>query len=174
VERYVRAHFAVGTVDEPAEYFEGTLEMRWGRVESGWGGVSDAGAVWFGGKTADTALGLAGSLAHVIGPVGQSAVEEDLYSDYPDLLHAVSHAADPIRLPEALVSDDDANTVALQAATATHSQRGAPENLSFLARTVGAFTVGPEMVGLAHARGWGTHYLFGIPLYVARDGTSEG
>jgi hypothetical protein len=57
-------------VDEPDEYIEDELPMRWGAY--GWS--SDPPLVYFGGTTDKTVLGLGGSAKHVIGNTGESHV----------------------------------------------------------------------------------------------------
>ena len=66
VRDYVRHDLAVGTVDEPEEYFEGSLDMRWGEY------LHQVGMVYFGGYTDRTVLGLGGSMAYVVGAPGDS------------------------------------------------------------------------------------------------------
>src|SRR5215210_3594140 len=61
VVNYIENNMEVGTVDEPNAYFTGLLPMRWGEYRV------DSGLVYFGGKTAQTVLGLGGSMTHVIG-----------------------------------------------------------------------------------------------------------
>ena len=91
VAGYIDKHLKVGTVDEPEAYFRGNLPMRWGPL-GGYFGVKNPNlddplcwygsdvcfewdpavqsAVYFGGFTAETVLGLGGSLHHVIGHYG--------------------------------------------------------------------------------------------------------
>jgi len=65
VTEYVEKHEKVGTIDSPSFFFRGVLPMRWGKL-------FDTDAVYFGGITKKTVLGLSGSGKHVIGEVGTS------------------------------------------------------------------------------------------------------
>ncbi len=60
VEKHLHEHSEVGTIEEPRSYFHGVLDMRWGEYP-------DTGIVYFTGLTGGTAVGLGGSLKHVIG-----------------------------------------------------------------------------------------------------------
>lgn len=56
----------VGMVDKPNGYIEDTLPMRWGSYAS----TGEDTVIYFGGETPTTAIGLVGSINHVIGNVG--------------------------------------------------------------------------------------------------------
>ena len=63
----------IGTIDEPKEYFAGTMPMRWGpcafpHVSQ----LTPSPLVYFGGTTETTVVGLGGSAKHVIGEVGSA------------------------------------------------------------------------------------------------------
>ena len=75
----LRSHQMIGTVDEPKEYVEGILDMRWGQ----YGHVREVadGLVYFGGESERSIVGLGGSAKHVIGATGES--------------HPFSHSATP-------------------------------------------------------------------------------
>ena len=60
-ERYIRSDLKVGTIDEPKEYFEGALPMRWGLLQ-GAGSIA-----YFTAQTDETIVGLGGSATHLIG-----------------------------------------------------------------------------------------------------------
>lgn len=64
VTKDIRKNHSIGTIDEPNEYFEGTLDMRRGNY-------METGMVFFAGKTNSTWLGLAGSAYHVYGRGGE-------------------------------------------------------------------------------------------------------
>ncbi len=81
VVAYIRDNENVGTVDEPGEFLEGTMLMRWG----GWSFSSEL--VYFGGSTQTTEVGLAGSAIHIVG--GNTPRKEVTYlSTLPFLLRA--------------------------------------------------------------------------------------
>jgi hypothetical protein len=72
VVEWITARYGnVGTIDEPSEYVLGRLEVRWGPFLDQ-DELGDSKAVWFGGETERTVVGLAGSAHHVIGNIGQS------------------------------------------------------------------------------------------------------
>jgi hypothetical protein len=62
---YLDKQGAVGTVDEPKQYFRGTLDLCWGNFGGHW---STGDLVYFSGTTSETVLGLGGSAAHVVRP----------------------------------------------------------------------------------------------------------
>lgn len=73
VVSYIREFGNVGTVDDPDEYIDDTMPMRWGPMAGGPYGVSeDASMVYFAGATGKTVVGIGGSVHHVIGSVGTS------------------------------------------------------------------------------------------------------
>ncbi len=74
----------VGSADEPGEYVEDTLLMRWGPY--GWwrGGSLDSPLVYFGGETEATIVGLGGSSKHLLGVSGQSSAHS--HSATPSLM----------------------------------------------------------------------------------------
>jgi hypothetical protein len=65
VNEYIDKHIDLGTVDYPGEYVMGSLGMRWGPIE-GYSGEAVP-LVYFGGVTAETVIGLAGSKKHLLG-----------------------------------------------------------------------------------------------------------
>ncbi len=58
VVSFIREYGSVGTVDEPMEYVEGTLPMRFAPAQGG---------LYLSGRTDTTIVGLGGSLTHLIG-----------------------------------------------------------------------------------------------------------
>jgi hypothetical protein len=74
----------VGSTDEPSEYVEDTLPMRWGPY--GWwrGGSLDSPLVYFGGETENTIVGLGGSSKHLLGSTGPSSAHS--HSATPSLM----------------------------------------------------------------------------------------
>jgi len=67
---FIREYGNVGTVDEPDEYIEGAMPVRWGPVVND---MMDSTVVYFGGQTDKTYLGLGGSMHYVIGSSGASS-----------------------------------------------------------------------------------------------------
>ena len=67
---FIRAYENIGTLDEPGEYVEGFLQMRWGPFRAG---VEETSVIYFGGETERTFVGLGGSIRNVIGNSGASS-----------------------------------------------------------------------------------------------------
>src|SRR5713226_682358 len=70
VVTFIRDYGNLGTVDEPDEYLEDSLFVRWGPFGPRTGEPSPL--VYFGGQTSKTIVGLGGSARHVLGNTGQS------------------------------------------------------------------------------------------------------
>jgi len=152
----VRVGARVGTVDEPADYFAGTMPMCWGPYAEY---ATSLGLVYFGGTTERTTLGLGGSMKHVVGEVGWvdthshsvthvllGVLQKELRRELPAAgAERPRHRADP--------------TQALMAVSvATHNLNGPEQRLEFLAKRL-----------LSGADPYGEHgqTLLGTPLYVA-------
>jgi hypothetical protein len=138
VARYLRDLGDLGSVDAPAQFFQGEMEMKWGPYES-------SGLVYFGGETTNTVLGLGGSGTHLIG--ADERQPTSAFSLTPYLLNALSE-----KLDESAVSPREEET-ALQAVTmANHYLEGPAQRVEFVAKRL---------------LGDGGHVLLGSPLYVA-------
>lgn len=95
VVTFIREYGNLGTVDEPDDYVEDSLEMRWGPY--GMGDEKEPPLIYFGGVTDRTIIGLGGSIKHVIGNSG--------------VTHTHSHSATPMllaRLERELKLDEQA------------------------------------------------------------------
>ncbi len=165
--RYLEEQGAVGTLEEPKDYFRGTLPMNWGPYNEEYGKPSPL--VYFGGTTTETVVGLGGSAKHVIGSTGSS--------------HAHSHSATPVMIAclyegigmPLLQSDqkqlaamqkhfgkDDRRNVAMAVDLATSQMRGAPQNVEFVARKLAYFKKGEHQAWQKDM-----NIVLGTPLYVA-------
>lgn len=135
VERYVRKHVELGSVDEPRAYFAGSLRMRWGPLY-------DGRIVYFGGVTDRTVLGLAGSRRHVVTSMGDSQVYEGGGSGAPDLI-ALLRSADPniIGPSESAHPPTTGDQLGEWEAKAIHSasvgMHGSVQELEFIAKRLG-------------------------------------
>jgi hypothetical protein len=99
VTEYILKHQEVGTVDAPAFFFECILPIHWGKL-------FDTEAVYFGGITDHTILGLIGSGKHIIGEAG--TVDTGLIgSSAPFLMGLTLMVADASSLTK--LKNDDAN-----------------------------------------------------------------
>jgi hypothetical protein len=86
VTDYLEKHADIGSVDNPASYFKGTLDINWGNV----GGESASEhVVFFASRTEKTILGLGGSPWHVLGHVRPTS-PSDINSSGEYLLYALS------------------------------------------------------------------------------------
>lgn len=78
VTKYLRKHGLVGSIDEPEDYLEGTLEMKWNRSD-----LVAPSVVLFVGSTERTAFMLGGQLKHALGgtvpdrPDAEGALSEE-------------------------------------------------------------------------------------------------
>jgi hypothetical protein len=148
VVNYIENNMEVGTVDEPKAYFTGLLPMRWGEY-----GV-DTGLAYFGGKTAQTVLGLGGSMAHVI---GNRKGESDT--------HGGSIGADigavlgkDLNLPNSFDYSqyDRIDDILYTTHFATKRMKGPIQTLEFLAKRLAEGIYSDK-----------SHVVLGTPLYVA-------
>jgi hypothetical protein len=155
VEAYLHQHGSVGSVDDPAAYFGGTLPLRWGTIADN--------VVYFTGDGKRTVLGLTGSLRHVIGHDAPQIVEWGIGS-FPSSLESYARDLD--------VEDEEAVTPdALRATVETAAANFlAPEqDVHFLARRLMYSTASdwtrtrqrfPNHAGHLYT-------LLGTPIYVA-------
>jgi hypothetical protein len=67
VTNYIKNNFSIGSIDNPNEYFQGTLPMRWMEPVKG-------NLVLFVGKTNETSLALTGSSYHMLGSLRESSM----------------------------------------------------------------------------------------------------
>ena len=78
---FIREYGNVGSVDDPNEYVQDELSMRWGPYDA-----IDSPLVYFAGETEKTVVGLAGSKKHLIGnSMGESFICS--YSYAPNILY---------------------------------------------------------------------------------------
>lgn len=159
---YIKKHEKVGTVDQPANYFEGRMALRWGPLYSRF-----SGAVYFGGVTRYTILGLAGSSRHIIGEIGSSTASPQSMSLPSPLLHLLASDKRPELSPN--VSRPSTNVENQQAlfdvAYATKTMQGLTQELEFLAKRLLDSECPAEirgMFGFSEKR-----VLLGTPIYVA-------
>jgi hypothetical protein len=165
--RYLEDQDAVGTLEEPKDYFRGTLAMNWGPYDEKFDKPSPL--VYFGGTTPETIVGLGGSSKHVIGSTGPS--------------HAHSHSATPVmvaRLYEGIgmplvqadqerlaamqkhFGKDDRRMVAMAVDLATTQMHGETQNVEFVARKLAYFRKGEHQAWQKDM-----NIILGTPLYVA-------
>lgn len=165
-EKYLSSEGMVGTVDEPAEFFEGSMTMRWGPIE-------DSPAVLFVGSTDETIVGLGGSLQHVLGGTPQGG-QLGYVSSTPFLIAALRRdvpslaptEADRANMEALTYRGRDEATLALSMVAHAHQWMRNPEQrLTFLAKRL--LWSGNDS-GLPRSGKDGRALLLGTPVYVAQ------
>jgi hypothetical protein len=149
VVNYIENNMDVGTIDQPREYFKGSLPMRWSRISEG--------LVYFVGETAETILGLGGSVRHVIGDLGGESRQWAGNSSLPSILEVLKRkfGSSPEEDLEAL------NVIA----TSLFNFGGPQQHLEFLSKRLIEGSISEEWyVSLAHKK---SHTILGAPIYVA-------
>jgi hypothetical protein len=71
VADFIRQFGKVGSVDQPDEYIDDCMTLKWGDYAAGWDEKSPV--VYFGGETDRTIVGLGGSSKHIIGSQGETS-----------------------------------------------------------------------------------------------------
>lgn len=134
---FIREYGNIGTVDEPDEYIEDTLQMRWGPFMEN---LEETPVVYFGGETEKTFVGLGGSMHNVIGNAGPSNANSR--SATPALLDFLYRELN-INKPIDLFSDEpdfyreylkEVATPSECVALAATSLHGPEQNVEFLAK----------------------------------------
>ncbi len=154
VREYFGDQMQVGTVEAPGEYFEGALSMRWGPLDG-------SEIVYFGAQpTEESIVGLAGSMAHVIGLSGASLTSRGSWGPaiYKVLEGDAGTEDPPAEAPSPEQWDEE---VLGGAAHAAVMQRGPAERFSFLARR------------LLHSTFRGQTILLGTPIFVAHEAAEQ-
>lgn len=138
VVAYLRKHGELGTVDDPREYFQGRLPMRWGPFP----GDGSSTLVLFGGETPRTLVGLGGSGRHLIGSLSNSAggvgVSSSSMPSILDTLDAASEAEDVAIVAaagvgrDARVREDRAGLVTVH--RGVRRLPGPPQEIEFIAK----------------------------------------
>jgi hypothetical protein len=152
VVRYLEEHQNVGWIDAPGNYFKGSLPMDWGLAvhRSYEANREPPYAVYFIGKTASTAVGLVGSVRHLIGNVADApGYMLLLYTPHEILKTLASTTERP-----ALLNDDSLQTVVYDMLIRSNLRQQRP--LEFLAVNY-----------LFSAQKQGLKLLLGSPIYVA-------
>ena len=161
---FIQEYGNVGTVDDPEEYVEGNLPMRWANYSDMF---EETPVVYFGAETERTILGLGGSMKHLIGASGADIGKAHSASATPYLMryllkelnlhHPNAEHEKWMRLdreqgrPELTVLD----AVAL----ATPQMQGPFQNVEFLAKRLAS--------GQADFRELDKQVLLATPLYIA-------
>ena len=147
VTKNIERSSVIGTVDKPGTYFQGTMRLRWGPFEP----FNEM--IYFGGRTAHTILGLAGSTQHLISRIGSSEFSMGI-SEAPNILRVLLTLDNPEKdASETSIDDDELGLVA----KATGLMKGPEQRLEFLAKRL--------IEG--YARKENARIVLGSPIYVA-------
>jgi hypothetical protein len=168
LEQYLDASSEIGTVDDPAPYFRGSLPMKWGTV-----GEDPAQIVFFWGFSDQTLVGLTGSLRHVIGNAAATTSVHLGSFTRPAYEAVASHLH--LSPDESSVAAENPAAWVEQAASLL---KGPEEPLEFVARTLAHVSApGTRLMEERDAPGRpevlvGTYdyVLLGTPIYVAQGG----
>jgi hypothetical protein len=163
---YLEQNDLVGSVDQPRGYFRGQLGLRWGRY---FVFGQDSGAVYFGGSTPSTILGLAGSAVNVVGSVGTSPAYAG--SAAPNILELLRKE---LNLPgsESAAAADTSSASAMSSAnlaaveTASRQMQGPEQRIEFVARKL-LWSDDPGVNYEWFNRTPGMKVLLGSPIYAA-------
>ncbi|WP_030899450.1 MULTISPECIES: DUF7019 family protein [unclassified Streptomyces] len=146
VMRHLEEFGDLGSIEEPGQFFRGSLPMRWGPFH----GTS---LVYFGGGTGRTVVGLGGSGRYVLGSLEQSAEQSGARSVMPSLIDGLT--AEP-EVEDLLGRGTGADADVLQAVRLANDRlRGPVQHVEFIAKR------------LLHGQVEGQSIVLGTPLYVA-------
>ena len=151
---HVRSHMGVGSIDEPQDYFDGTLAVRWGPFR-----VPDWEVVYFGARAGKTILGLGGSSHQVLGNEGsiqQPGGHHALFLVRYLLEELGDEAQDYMRD----VPKPDAELVVRLVRETSMRMRGPEQRVEFLAKRLAY-----KQRSFYNPKGM--NVLLGTPLYVA-------
>jgi len=169
VEDELRHRELIGDLDDPKDFIEATMPMRWGLYnDCGKRPDGEAALVYFGGfdKARPLMVGLGGSTRHVVGHDGASSTYSQSLTPVlvPWLLEAA--VGEGVRRPPILREKETEEQMVLQGmAVALHNLKPPTQNLRFLARTflTGTAQRVKPYIGVDEVR-----TILGSPLYVAQ------
>jgi hypothetical protein len=150
----------IGTIDEPKEYFAGTIPMRWGPCAFELAPqLTPSPLVYFGGATKRTVVGLGGSAKHVIGEVGSA--KPGAHSCLPYfILQLRKELGESLPIPS---ENEDQSLMAVY--VATMNGKGPSQELEFVAKRL-AYGPCPAKF-FSSKKPEKEKVLVGTPLYVA-------
>jgi hypothetical protein len=152
VVNYLEDNEIIGSVDEPAAYFGGSLPVRWAIFRD----ERTDPVVYFGGETAYTVCGLGGSARHIVGAIPSGVSTQNMFaisgSSLPGLLPLIYSAENQITsIPAVNEPEGEDEILAF-----TKALTGPLQRINFLARR------------LLYVRARdGKNALLGTPIYVA-------
>jgi hypothetical protein len=169
---FLRQYSDLGSVDRPGEYIADSISMRWGPYT----GTGPNTVVYFGGETERTAIGLGGSIRHVLGAVGNDS--PTVGSLTPFIMKTLVHELnlDQPEIHPSLATHPDAHTLPFAAILlANQNMMGPTQRLEFVAKRLldsdrDLSTEERETTIQHNSMQNGSHLkriLLGTPLYVA-------
>lgn len=157
VTKTIHQSNTVGTIDKPAEYIEGSIPMLWGFLDANL--QTGDGLVFFAGRTPETWIVLAGSLANV---VGGTRGNPNSRVNYTRVLEPyIETAVGSGLIPKINLIADSPMTLAV-AGVSNHVTKNLGYFEFFAKRLHEGFVKQPDSNQLQQ------RFLFGSPLYVAR------
>ena len=155
VSEYIEKHLDVGSIDAPSIYLKGKLTMKQGTLLDQ--------AVFFGGETERTVLGMCGSMKHVIG----SLVGSDI-TTYGSPLYAIEH------LVQAVISESKQiyNTTSMKDDIEDEMQQDTLMGIVYITRGRPSHTQQFEFLAKTLLQGscyTKDYVVLGTPIYVAID-----
>lgn len=156
VSEYIEKHLDVGSVDVPSTYIKGRLSMQQGTLMKQ--------AVYFGGTTERTILGLSGSMKHVIGGNRNMGSEISLP---PSLFYGIMPIIEAALIESNLqpdnatspITDEQDHTLRGVAIITKEEIRGPRQHFEFLAKTL--------LQGSIRLPNSQSYVVLGTPIYVA-------
>jgi hypothetical protein len=159
VVTHIRRDCNIGSVDNPSEYFEGRLRLKFGAApkETDIKGGNHEMVIW-GNEVAGTILGLSGSTWHLIGvkPAEQTGYGGSFtLTMYDHLTRAARDSDDSRHPPPSFLSERTFTDLMGRGLSRMLQDFYAEQNVEFLARKFDRFAFGDKWI------------LLGSPLYVA-------
>lgn len=148
VIEYLDSMGKIGTIAEPKEYFYGKLHLQWTEIYPN--------VVFYGGILNDTALGLGGSMRHVLGY--ESIGVEPGISHTPWLVELLSHEIENIitpQIPKLSIEETESRILSSTNYWTRELSKRAFERFEFVAKTLKTGKYGNQQI------------LFGSPIFVA-------
>jgi hypothetical protein len=163
---FIREYGNIGTVDNPDQYIEDTLPMRWGMLTT----TPENSIAFFAADTDKTTVGLGGSAQHLLGPSGGGEIGyNSLTPALMDCLYKeLGWGADHFR--DLGGTSDRTDEIFLRAVHASATDMVGPkQNLEFIAKrllygTVEGVEIDPLKISVATMD---RLVLLATPLYVA-------
>lgn len=171
VVEFLETYGKVGSVERPDDYIQDTLPMRWGPYAR----TDKDEIVYFGGEAGTTAIGLGGSMRHVIGSVGSDSPTVGSFTPFlMRTLVGVLEGGEP-EIHASLKNRPDTHSLPFSAVTlANENMMGPPERMEFLAKRLLDSDRDLAVDERESAIRGFKRVLLGTPLYVALADSGRG